>query len=144
MNHFTQIVYVSRATFPLSDNPYQMEPEVADILQKSRVNNKNNHIVGALCFGDGYFLQCLQGHNDDVNALINVLKKDKRHTDMTILSNKEIQQRSFSKWHMKYAGLGSDIHAILHQHKLKSFNPNQFSPDVLEEIIQHLAASYTI
>lgn len=141
MNTLTQIVYASRATFPLSANPYQVEPEVTDILQKARANNRNKRLVGVLCFGNGYFLQCLQGDVNEIKELIEVLKKDTRHTDIKILSSKEIHQKSFSKWHMKYAGVGSDIQAILQQHKLSSFNPYQFNDAVLELIIQCLATA---
>jgi hypothetical protein len=141
MDYYNQIVYASRATFPLSANPYQIEPEVADILEKARANNRNKRLVGVLCFGNGYFLQCLQGGIDEITELIDVLKKDTRHTDIKILSNKRIHQKSFSKWYMKYAGVGSDIQAILQQHKLSSFNPYQFNDAVLESIIQHLATT---
>lgn len=141
MNTLTQIVYASRATFPLSANPYQVEPEVTDILQKARANNRNKRLVGVLCFGNGYFLQCLEGDINEINGLLEVLKKDTRHTDIKILSNKHIHQKSFLKWHMKYTGVGSDIQAILQQHKLKSFNPYQFNDVVLESIIQHLATA---
>lgn len=141
MNTIAQFVYTSRATFPLSDNYYEVEPEVTDILAKSRANNRYNRLVGVLCFGNGYFLQCLQGDIDEINSLVEVLKKDTRHTDIKILSNKRIHQKTFSKWHMKYAGVGSDIQAILQQHKLDSFNPYQFNDAVLESIIQHLATT---
>lgn len=141
INTLTQIIYASRATFPLSTNPYQVEPEVTDILQKARANNRNKRLVGVLCFGNGYFLQCLQGDIGEINAMIEVLKRDTRHADIKILNNKQIHQKSFSKWNMKYAGIGSDIQAILQQYQLDSFNPYQFNDAVLESIIQHLATT---
>ncbi|MGJ8619990.1 MAG: BLUF domain-containing protein [Methylophilaceae bacterium] len=141
MNYFTQIIYVSRATFPLSNNPYKVEPQVSDILQQSRANNRNRRLVGVLCFGEGYFLQCLQGKENDINELVEALKQDTRHTDIKVLSSTLVNNKSFSKWRMKYAGVGSDIQAILNQYNLKSFNPYQFSETVLKEIIQHLLVS---
>jgi FAD-dependent sensor of blue light len=141
MNYFTQIIYASRATFSLSTNPYQVEPEVTDILGKSRANNRNRRLVGVLCFGNGYFLQCLQGNDNDISELIDVLKKDTRHTDIKILSQSIIHQKSFSKWDMKYAGVSSDIQMILEKNNLKSFNPYEFNEVVLESIIQHLVTT---
>lgn len=141
MHYFKQIVYVSRANFPLSTDPYQVEPEVTRVLEQSRANNRNRRLVGVLCFGDGYFLQCLQGDSEDINALFDVLKKDTRHTDIKILSESIIHQKSFSKWDMKYAGVGSAIQKILHEHNLKSFNPYQFNDTILESIIHYLVTA---
>ena len=51
MSNLVQLVYVSRALFPASNNPSAVEPEVAQILAVSRTNNKRNGLVGVLYYG---------------------------------------------------------------------------------------------
>jgi hypothetical protein len=136
-----QIIYASRALFPLSNDPYLVEPEIAHILEKARSNNRSNRLVGVLCFGDGFFLQCLQGEVKKVNELLNIIKKDSRHTDIQILSKMSIDKKTFNRWSMKYAGVGSELRKLLATYDIKKFDPYTFNQSILEKVIDFLHTS---
>ena len=76
--------------------------EFENILDQSRENNRKLHITGALCYAPGNFLQCLEGPRDAVNLLYNRIVGDTRHTDVTLLSYEDIEERLFKDWTMAY------------------------------------------
>lgn len=141
MQNLTQIAYVSRAAFPISSNPYIVEPEVADILAKSRANNRTRRLVGVLCFGDGIFFQCLQGEASDVAQLLEVIKHDTRHTDVQVLHQTSIKEKTFARWSMKHAGVGSEMRAMLASHGHDTFNPYEFNEATILAVINFLQSS---
>lgn len=65
-----RLVYASRSTFTPRPGQQGLDPGIARILAKSRRNNPQRQIVGALLFGDGCFLQCLEGVAAAVAALL--------------------------------------------------------------------------
>ena len=102
MQRLIQIIYISRSTFISSGLVRGIEPNVARILAKSRINNRRNGLVGVLYFGDGCFFQCLQGEEAAVDALYARLESDSRHKDLKLFSRKQISALSFADWSMKY------------------------------------------
>ena len=55
MEKLVQIIYVSRSSLNATVNFTGIEPKIARILAKSRLNNRKNGLVGVLYFGDGCF-----------------------------------------------------------------------------------------
>jgi hypothetical protein len=141
MQNLRQIVYISRALFPASADPYLVEPEVADILSKSRAKNRARRLYGVLCFGDGCFLQCLQGDEKTVNEVFQGINKDTRHGDIKLLSSKNIDKKTFSRWSMKYCGVGSEMRGMLAACGHKTFDPYQFSDETIQKVIDLLQTS---
>lgn len=138
---YTQIIYISRSTFVPSTATNGIEPNVARILAKSRVNNRKNGLVGVLYFGDGCFFQCLEGEESAVDKLYQTLLQDDRHTDIKLLSKKSVEELSFSEWSMKYVPLEDQMNRLLVSNGYKSFNPYQFSTHMIEKILELLFAS---
>ena len=93
MTSLTRIIYISRSTFKWSVNDGGIEPAVARILSKSRINNRKNGLVGVLYFGEGCFFQCLEGETATIEALYAKLLKDPRHKDLKVLVRKSIIKR---------------------------------------------------
>lgn len=102
MSELIRLVYASRSTFTRSAQHQGLDPGVARILAKSRKNNAQRQIVGGLLFGDGCFLQCLEGEGHAVEALYEKIASDNRHKDVRVLLRRKISQRSFGAWSMKY------------------------------------------
>lgn len=138
---YTQIIYISRSTFTPNPATNGIEPNVARILAKSRVNNRKNGLVGVLYFGDGCFFQCLEGEESKVNSLYQTLLHDDRHTDLKLLSKKPIEELSFSDWSMKYVPLEEQMNQLLIANGYKSFNPYQFSTHMIEKVLELLFRS---
>ena len=131
MTSLIRLVYASRSTFTRSANHQGLDPGVARILAKSRKNNTQRQIVGGLLFGDGCFLQCLEGEAQAVQALYMKIAADPRHRDVTVLSQRPIVERSFSAWSMKYVPGEQALSTLLRSWGMGRFDPYCLSPDRL-------------
>ena len=123
MSQLIRLVYASRSSFGSGQTRQGLDPGVARILAKSRKNNARLRIVGGLLFGDGYFLQCLEGEADVVRALYRKIAADDRHHSVQVLSEALISSRSFSAWSMKYVPGGQGLPALLQSWGLTRFDP---------------------
>ena len=57
----------------------QLDNGIVDsILETSRKNNPARGITGLLCFGEGLFMQVLEGGRDEVCELYNTIVRDAR------------------------------------------------------------------
>jgi hypothetical protein len=138
MKKLIQIIYISRSTFESTEVANIIEPNVARILAKSRINNRKNGLVGVLYFGDGVFFQCLEGEEEAVNTLLAKLEDDPRHKDLKVISKKYIKQLSFGIWAMKFAPLDEQITKFLRVNGFKSFDPYLFSGEVINKFLDQL------
>jgi hypothetical protein len=90
------IIYLSWATTLLSDE--QLHP----LLQKARNHNAELGVTGLLLYGNGCFLQVLEGEEATVRDLYEQIKRDARHRDVTAYADKAITQRAFAGWAMAF------------------------------------------
>lgn len=115
------LVYISDATQDLNDNDLQ------EILKASRKNNPANDITGMLLYKDGEFMQVLEGSEERVLALYDLIAQDPRHKDCTILSRKEMPERLFKDWTMGFKNIqNSDL---LDQEGVSSFFDINYDKD---------------
>lgn len=138
MTDLIRIVYISRATFPLSAAVDGIEPTVARILSTSRANNRRSGLVGMLYYGDGFFFQCLEGETSTVQALYRTLLKDPRHKDLKVLASEPIKRLSFPDWSMKYAPVDQHMLKLLEEHGFDSFDPYRFDHHLVERVMHLL------
>ncbi len=54
-----------------------------------------------LCYGNGAFLQALEGQRSEVNRLYNRITQDARHRECEVLVSGSIEMRRFADWSMK-------------------------------------------
>lgn len=135
MEQLTRITYVSRSTFKPFKQKTGIEPNVARILSESRRNNIRRNLVGVLYYGDGCFFQCLEGTSDDIDELLESLKRDPRHGEIEILSRSAIPELSFHDWSMKYVSIDEKVQQLLKKNGLHRFDPYQFSPEMIRQLI---------
>lgn len=138
MSKLVQLVYISRSNLPEMGRNHIIAPQVAQILSKSRRNNRNKHIVGALYYGNGFFYQCLEGEEKDLLALYETLKADPRHTDLLIVSFRPIDRKSFGEWEMKYVPAEKDINRMLSGFGMSKFDPYRFDEQMNKQMLQLL------
>ena len=93
------ITYISKETSPFSSI------DLVKLLDHCHKNNPLRGITGMLIYGNGTFLQCVEGEPNDVEQLLEKIKIDSRHKDFKILSDIKIQNRLFSKWDMGFERL---------------------------------------
>ena len=144
MSKLLQIIYISRSTFEALDANNKIEPNIARILAKSRVNNRINGLVGVLYFGDGVFFQCLEGEETAIKNLMIKLKADSRHKDLKIISKKTITQLTFGDWAMKFAPLDAQIQQFLKDNHFQKFDPYQFSGETIIQFLNLLFKTHDI
>lgn len=138
MNNLLQLIYISRSTLPDIDRQDIIAPQIAQVLSKSRHNNRAKGIVGALYYGNGYFYQCLEGGEHDLLELFERLKADTRHTDLRIVSSKSITCSSFDQWEMKYVPAEQDVHRMLRKFGMTEFDPYLFDRQMHKQMLQLL------
>lgn len=89
-----QLIYTSESITFLS------KEEVQDIINKATKNNNVKKITGVLIYDVNYFLQCLEGPTEEVNALYLKVSQDDRHKNIQLISYNVIKSRSFADWEM--------------------------------------------
>jgi hypothetical protein len=138
VSQLIRLVYASRSTFESSAKQQGLDPGVARILAKSRKNNAQLQIVGGLLFGEGFFLQCIEGEADAVHTLYDKIKDDRRHRDVTVLSKVSISGRSFGAWSMKYVPGEQQLQPLLQQWGLARFDPYRLSAEQTEVAVRYM------
>ena len=96
-----QLIYLSQVDTALTP------AELTAILLQARENNKRRAITGALVYGDGHFMQLLEGEEPVVTALYQRIMQDPRHRGIRKLANKTISKRGFQSWSMAFAEVTS-------------------------------------
>ncbi|MBC6613033.1 BLUF domain-containing protein [Hymenobacter sp. BT507] len=90
------LIYMSTAVQPLSD------AELSTLLHQARLRNEHDNITGALVYGDGRFMQIIEGDKAALDDLYARLLSDKRHVGLVKLADKEVAARSFAGWSMAF------------------------------------------
>ena len=93
------IVYLSS-----SSGLYSKE-EISAIVDHSQAKNRALDITGILLYCNGSIIQVLEGPQQEVEALYNVISLDERHTQVMRLYSGEIKKRTFPDWLMGYKTL---------------------------------------
>ncbi len=138
MSQLIQLVYASKSRLPATSDQAGVEPGIARILTQSRRNNPGKSIGGVLCYGNGFFFQCLEGEREIVEALYERIQSDDRHEDVRTLRHREIKERSFNLWAMKYLSLDRRVNAELKNLGLSRFEPFEFNDECIDKMLARL------
>ena len=76
---------------------------IAAILDKARQRNRQQGITGCLHFENGIFFQWVEGPWRRIFQLVEALRDDHRHMDITILDQAPLDQRLFQDWDMRFS-----------------------------------------
>jgi hypothetical protein len=97
--HMRHLLYVSSSVGHISDE------EIAAVLHRARANNLRSGVTGMLLYCDGNFLQLLEGEDAAVEATFDRIRRNRRHTDVTVLLDEKVRERSFAEWSMGFEKL---------------------------------------
>lgn len=89
----SQVIYSSASNDTSTEN-------LKSILTISRENNKKNKVSGILLYCEGSFLQILEGEASTVESLFAAIQKDRRHSKIVKIAQRDIPWREFSEWEM--------------------------------------------
>lgn len=103
--------------------------DLTDILQRAKVNNATTGVTGALVYGNGHFLQVLEGGQQALNRLYHDrIVRDDRHDGISLLVFEPIQERLFGNWLMGLVKVEGPTNEILKQTTGKGiFEPTAMS-----------------
>jgi hypothetical protein len=106
-----QMLYCSLASAPMT------EAELDALAQNAERLNRMDHISGMLMYGDGVFIQLIEGPREAINGLWARLLKDKRHYGVVQLYHRrELESRTCKGWGMQYVER-EQLSAIIHEAK---------------------------
>jgi hypothetical protein len=134
MNSIIRLLYISRMQANLQDE------DIESILSKSREFNGKHGITGVLCCKGSYFIQVLEGPEDEVLRLYLKIKGDIRHHHCFLISIAASDQRLFNNWSMgfvsKEAGTLLKVSELL---KMKrKFDPGAEIIKLMRELLSQL------
>jgi hypothetical protein len=73
------------------------------ILQHARARNERVGLTGCLHYEEGMFFQWIEGPRFALFGLLDALRDDDRHMDVTVLDQGPLQQRLFQDWQMRFS-----------------------------------------
>lgn len=90
-----RLLYFSTASADLRD------AEVDDIVRHAARANSALGITGALAFNGRNFCQLLEGPEEEVRALVEIIGKDERHSGFKVIDEKPVDEHFFPGWSMQ-------------------------------------------
>jgi hypothetical protein len=96
------LVYVSDCLLDLHRPAHQYE--IIRILEVATIVNAALDVTGALLFSEGKFVQALEGPQSHVKLLMERISRDRRHTNVEIITGQFCSHRRFTDWSMAFAG----------------------------------------
>ena len=90
------LVYVSSAVRLL--NPEEIEY----LLRRARERNLEYGITGVLLYIGVNFMQYLEGPRDNLDLIYKIIREDKQHSGIILVSREAIDSRQFSEWSMAF------------------------------------------
>ncbi|MBF9043829.1 hypothetical protein HKCCE4037_10865 [Rhodobacterales bacterium HKCCE4037] len=91
-----RVIYSSRATRFFSHQGIEA------LKVTCRRNNAEKGLTGILVFHEGRFFQVLEGEDDVLLEMMQVIGKDQRHTALQLSEHGVIEKRAFQTWRMGY------------------------------------------
>lgn len=74
------------------------------LLESARTFNQNNGITGILLYDNQQFGQIIEGEHANVMRTWKRIQDDKRHHRVELLEIREISERSFPEWLLRFYG----------------------------------------
>jgi hypothetical protein len=78
------------------------ESDIPALLERARTFNAEQALTGMLLYIEGGFFQVLEGDDAVVDDLYGRIKRDPRHSKITLIIREPIAARDFSDWTMGF------------------------------------------
>ena len=95
------IVYASKAVQKMD------AADLTQLLETARARNRGHQVTGMLLYAYESFMQQLEGDDTAVDEIFASIQRDRRHTDVRLLSRRPIAARRFPAWAMGFEHPGS-------------------------------------
>lgn len=121
-----RLVYLSTAVGVLRAD------ELDRIWLRARAANAAAGVTGLMLFHQGVFLQVLEGPAAGVASLMERIRRDRRHANLTILESGEVSERAFASSPMLYVSArnlsAGEKQALTDLHQAVNARPLLFGP----------------
>ena len=134
-----QLIYASRTKKKLE---FQ---DVRTMAKQFAIKNRSLCITGLLIYGNNFFMQILEGHQEDINNLYLKIAQDKRHGDLRLLNYSKIVQRQFDQWNMGCLLLETqpEVKLIVDNYfENEKFEPFNLTPDQANLFMNEIGQFY--
>ncbi len=114
---------------------YLGDIDISSLLYAARQSNAEHKITGVLLHINGKFIQVLEGEEAPVKKLYEIIDRDRRHKNLKILLEKDIDERQFNGWDMGFKNI---TEKELSEHPIiKSFLEDN-APDNSSDVYNYL------
>ena len=96
MTELSFLLYVSQATDSLSE-----EAQTA-LREKTLLYGQRENVTGVLVYRKGFFMQYLEGHEEELLDLFQKLRGNPRHFNVRVLSRGTLDKRLFNDWSVRW------------------------------------------
>lgn len=97
------LIYMSSATQLMNND------ELLELLKVSRENNERKNLTGMLLYGEGAFVQVLEGEDETVDSTYEIIKADPRHKSLIQIISGKLEKRNFPEWSMGFKAVDRKI-----------------------------------
>jgi len=139
-----QLLYLSRTRLDWT------EPELAALAAQAQARNAKDGLSGLLLYGNGHFLQLLEGRRQPLLLTYDRIIRDSRHSDVRLLLDRAVARRTFAQWAMGLLNLNTrgDVDLNRFTRIIEAFpagagpvTENRLALSLLKEFRDHMAAA---
>ncbi|HME09828.1 MAG TPA: BLUF domain-containing protein [Bryobacteraceae bacterium] len=81
------------------------QADLVQLLKLSRVNNQAHQLSGMLLTRGDKFIQWLEGPVEEIEILVDKIRRDRRHKNLRVLADGTLPVRAFPDWSMAFKNL---------------------------------------
>jgi hypothetical protein len=89
------------------------DDEIANIRSVAQSRNPELGLTGVLLFSGRHFAQFLEGPDLGIEIIKRSIGRDRRHTDISTLHDRPLEQRRYGRWALAYSGWATAIDRVL-------------------------------
>lgn len=93
---YMQLIYISAASVEFTTE------DLTKLLKKAREKNAKVDVSGMLIYHEGSFFQVLEGPEEEVYRVYDLIADDPRHDEVRLLLKSVVEKRSFENWSMGF------------------------------------------
>ncbi len=93
--------------------------DLKTLLELSYRNNLEHKITGLLLYAGNHFMQTIEGPTSEILTLFDNIQADNRNKDVTVLNDRDIEEREFPGWSMGFRSVpANDFEGLIGLHPI--------------------------
>lgn len=124
---FIGLIYLSK------QNQDFTEQQIDDLVSESEHANQNNDITGFIAYKDQQFVQYIEGEENKILTLFNIIQRDPRHS-VLISKTVNIEHRKFNSWNMNFISCHILAELSVESYLFSQFNELAMAPELVTRV----------